>query len=265
MATPASGRRRAGTRRRAQVVDVRPLVGRVDQARGQFDVHRSQREEAVRHGPNASRSQCESVKPAQHRGASFAPGSVSPTQSEIAVQSGVSSDERVPPKRSIVSSSYSPSPRIWRDDRLDVLRRLPGKKAAVDDELARARDHVRRSDASIIVGERVKESRGSIVSTASWSTAARRESTSAGAGCSPSTASRKPATSGPIVGSGPVGGELLDQRRRLDEGVVRDPRHGGMAAAAVDDERGTGRSSSPRSRRGRTRGPRARCARRRPR
>src|SRR6185503_16208769 len=46
--------------------------------------------------PKASRSQCESVKPAQQRGASFAPGSVSPTQSEIAVQRGVSRAERVP-------------------------------------------------------------------------------------------------------------------------------------------------------------------------
>ena len=55
--------------------------------------------------PNASRSQCESVKPAQQSGASFAPGSVVSTQSEIACQSGVSSGDRVPPKRSIVSSS----------------------------------------------------------------------------------------------------------------------------------------------------------------
>ena len=55
--------------------------------------------------PNASRSQCESVKPEQQSGASFAPGSVASTQPEIASQSGVSSGERVPPKRSIVSSS----------------------------------------------------------------------------------------------------------------------------------------------------------------
>ena len=48
----------------------------------------------------------------------------------------------------------------------------------------------------------MNESSGSIVSTASWSTAASRSSTSSGAGCSPSTASRKPATSGPIDGSG---------------------------------------------------------------
>ena len=34
----------------------------------------------------------------------------------------------------------------------------------------------------------------------------------------------------------PVGGQPLDQRRRLDEGVVRDPRHRGMAAATVDDD-----------------------------
>ena len=55
--------------------------------------------------PNASRSQCESVKPEQQSGASLAPGSVSSTQVETASQSGVSSSERVPPERSIVSRS----------------------------------------------------------------------------------------------------------------------------------------------------------------
>ena len=55
--------------------------------------------------PNASRSQWQSVKPAQQSGASFAPGSARLDQSSIARQSGVSSGERVPPKRSIVSSS----------------------------------------------------------------------------------------------------------------------------------------------------------------
>ena len=61
---------------------------------------------------------------------------------------------------------------------------------------------LRRSEASIIVGASVKESSGSIVSTASRSTSASLTSTSSGRGCSPSTASRKPATSGPIEGSG---------------------------------------------------------------
>jgi hypothetical protein len=45
------------------------------------------------------------VKPEQQSGATFAPESVSSTQSVIARHSGVSSGERVPPKRSIVSRS----------------------------------------------------------------------------------------------------------------------------------------------------------------
>ena len=37
----------------------------------------------------------------------------------------------------------------------------------------------------------------------------------------------------PDRGLGPIGGQLLDQRRRLHERVVGDPRHRGVAAAAV--------------------------------
>ena len=43
--------------------------------------------------PKASRSQCESVNPAQQSGASFAPGSLCSTQSAIACHSGVLGDD----------------------------------------------------------------------------------------------------------------------------------------------------------------------------
>ena len=55
--------------------------------------------------PKASRSQCESVPWRSRDGARVAPGSVVASHAAMASQSGVSSGERVPPQRSIVSSS----------------------------------------------------------------------------------------------------------------------------------------------------------------
>ena len=185
-----------------QIVDVRPLVGRVDQARGQLDVHRPQREEAVRDGAErlAKPVRVGEAGAAQWRQLRARLVSLDPIRDRL--QSGVSSAERVPPKRSIVSSSYSPSPRIWRMIGSTSSGVCPGRRRRSTIELARARDHV-----SALGGldHRRREGEGEqrldrldceLVD------AARRQSTSAGAGCSPSTASRKPATSGPIVGSG---------------------------------------------------------------
>ena len=93
----------------------------------------------------------------------------------------------------------------------------------------------RRSEAAIIVGESVNASSGSIVSAASGSSARSRSST-----CRPAAArrARRRGSLRPRAdrGLGLVGGELLDQRRRLHERVVGDPRHRGVAAAAVHDD-----------------------------
>ena len=92
--------------------------------------------------PNASRSQCESVKPAQQSGASFAPGSVSldpvrDRRPERRVERGARAAPALDRLEVVVAVAED-----LAHDRLDVLGRLPGQEPAVDDDLARARDDV---------------------------------------------------------------------------------------------------------------------------
>ena len=184
--------------------------------------------------PNASRSQCESVKPAQQSGASFAPGSLCSTQSAIACHSGVSSVERVPPDaldrlQLVVVVSEDAA-----QQRIDFLGRLSGQEPAVDRDLAPCRGSTFRcSEAAIIVGESVNASSGSIVSAASGSSARSRASASLGGRLLAEDRVEEAGHLGPDRRLGLVGGEPLDQRRRLDERVVGDPGHRRVPAAAA--------------------------------
>ena len=145
--------------------------------------------------------------------------------------------------------------------------RLAGKQPAVDLDLAEARDHV-----PLLRGARSSSATASAPSSGSRSSAARSvdrarelEHLARRAAAARRRSRRAPSTSGSSCGSGSVRGEPLDQRRRLDERVVGDPRHRRVAAAPVhaEDERRAhllgGRAEVER------RGRRARCARRRPR
>ena len=94
-------------------------------------------------------------------------------------------------------------------------------------------------DASIIVGDSVNESSGSTSSAASGCSARARSSATSSGGTSPSTISRNRCHLGDERLRRRVAAERLDDRRRLDERVVGDRRHRGVAAAPahVDPER----------------------------
>ena len=177
------------------------------------------------------------MKPAQQSGASFAPGSAVSTQPEM----------RVPERR--VERRPRPAEALDRlqlvvpvlaedraDDRVDVLGRLAGEEPPVDGQLDRPRDHVpalRRGDhrrreregeqrLDRLGGERVERAQPL-----------------------QHLPGRRPLTEHDVEEArdlrpdrrlGHVRGELLDQRRRLHERVVGDPRHRGVAAAAVHDD-----------------------------
>ena len=76
-------------------------------------------------------------------------------------------------------------------------------------------------------------SSGSISSPASGAIARAAASASGAGGTSPSSACRKPSTSGISRGSTENAPEPLDERCRLDERVVGDPRHRRVTAAPV--------------------------------
>ena len=89
-----------------EIVDRNPLVGRVDEPRGELDVHRLLREEPV--GDGAERLPHPvgvGEAGADERREPGARARSRPTQLSSADQSGVSIGERVPPSRSYHSSS----------------------------------------------------------------------------------------------------------------------------------------------------------------
>ena len=156
--------------------------------------------------PNASRSQCESVKPAQQQRRElrarlgFArPSPRSPSRAACRAATASRRSARSSPART------RPSPRICAHDRLDVLRGLPGKEAAVDDRArtcagttfrrSRRLDHRRREGE----GEQRLDELDRSGSTA----ASAGEHVGGQRACSPSTASRKPLDLGTDRGSGP--------------------------------------------------------------
>ena len=190
-------------------------------------------EEAVRDGPKASRIQCESVKPAQTSGASRAPGSSSSTQSSSPVQSGGVH------RRARAAVAFVPLELVvaradrGTHERVDILGSHPRREPAVDRDDAGGRDHValprgldhrrrqrkREQRLDELGGERMQRPRP-------------LECDFEG-GTSPSTISRNRCTSGMSACGGSIASERLDDRRRLDQRVVRDRRHRRVAAAPV--------------------------------
>ena len=213
---------------------MRPLVGGVDQARGELHLHRPHREEAVR--DRAERL----AEPVRVREAGAA------ERRQLGSRLGLldPGGDRVPERR--VERRARAARAL---DRLEVVvaaspsssRMIGSTSSGVwpgSSRRSTTSSHVpgitlRRSDASIIVGESVNESSGSIVSTASGSTAASRASTSSARRLLAQHRVEEARHLGADRRLRPVRGELLDQRRRLDERVVGDPRHRGVAAAAV--------------------------------
>ena len=83
------------------------------------------------------------MNPGETIGRTPASGSSSATKASIALHSGVASGERVPPTDSTHSRSYESSPSAAASAGSTSAGVSPGKQAAVADDLAEARDHVR--------------------------------------------------------------------------------------------------------------------------
>ncbi len=138
--------------------------------------------------PNASRSQWLSVKPGHASGTARAPGSVSATNDSIARQSGVSSDDRVPPCASPKTSSYSmSSPSIARTTGSICAGVWPGSRRQSTSRSTSAGMTLRLCEAVIIVGENVGASNARTTSPVISSSARRRSTMSAVGGSSPRT------------------------------------------------------------------------------
>ena len=91
----------------------------------------------------------------------------------------------------------------------------------------------RSVDASTIVGANVGASSGSTSSPASGETERASASASSAGGRSPRSPRGTPRVSGPSRGAGAIRRQPLDERRRLHERVVGDPRHRRVPAAAA--------------------------------
>ena len=153
--------------------------------------------------PNASRSQWLSVNPAQMTGTGSAPGSNSATNDSTALQSGVSSEDRVPPSAFKNSRSYGMSvPSMPRTTGSISAGVCPGSRRQSTTISQSAGMTLRFREAEIIVGANVGASSGSINSATVASRSRARATTSPGLGTSPSSARRKTSTSSWICGSG---------------------------------------------------------------
>ena len=250
-----------------EVVDRDALVRRVDQPRRELGSIVAHREEAVRDGAERLAQPVAVGEPGDADRAARPPRARPPRRSSRprprAASRAASACRRGP--RSTRARSRPRRARS-RSRRLDLGLRLAGQEAAVDDDLAeRAGSRSACCEAEIIVGESVSESSGSSSSAAAGRSSRASSSASAASSGPPATAcdERLDLRAEPRLGR--VRREPLDQRRRLDERVVGDPRHRRVARCARARAAGTASSSSPRSSRGRRPARRARPARRRPR